>query len=350
MMPPNDTLPKPATTKDNENQSSDGRKTTSTRPPEHGLKCPRCDSSNTKFCYYNNYSLSQPRHFCKTCRRYWTNGGALRNVPIGGGCRKNKKAKSSSSSSSSRLSFDSKDSGSSSELGGLRFLNGISPSMDFRLGGLPFPSMQNHHPQTTGIYNQFSSFGDVPASSASATSASGFNLDPSGGSNFLLGLNHPFSSSMGNGFTGAVQGMNSMNVHGNLASSIESLSSINQDLHWKLQQQRLAMMLGGENDQRDHSSVSLSQVNLENQTQKPQPILFQNLEISKPESFPVGNSRKEGPNGDTPTEWFFGNPFSSVTPSTTTTINGGNGNENTNNNWSGVHAWGDVQQPYSTLP
>ena len=52
------------------------------------LKCPRCDSTNTKFCYYNNYNLTQPRHFCKTCRRYWTKGGALRNVPIGGGCRK----------------------------------------------------------------------------------------------------------------------------------------------------------------------------------------------------------------------------------------------------------------------
>lgn len=57
------------------------------------LKCPRCDSSNTKFCYYNNYSLSQPRYFCKTCRRYWTNGGSLRNVPVGGGCRKNKRTK-----------------------------------------------------------------------------------------------------------------------------------------------------------------------------------------------------------------------------------------------------------------
>jgi hypothetical protein len=52
------------------------------------LPCPRCNSSNTKFCYYNNYNLTQPRHFCKTCRRYWTKGGALRNVPIGGGCRK----------------------------------------------------------------------------------------------------------------------------------------------------------------------------------------------------------------------------------------------------------------------
>ncbi|KAG2380938.1 Dof zinc finger protein [Vigna angularis] len=54
------------------------------------MRCPRCDSSNTKFCYCNNYNLTQPLHFCKTCRRYWTKGGALCNVPIGGGCRKNK--------------------------------------------------------------------------------------------------------------------------------------------------------------------------------------------------------------------------------------------------------------------
>ncbi|XP_074556864.1 uncharacterized protein LOC141812773 [Curcuma longa] len=64
------------------------------RPPpqeQQALKCPRCDSMNTKFCYYNNYSLSQPRYFCKTCRRYWTKGGSLRNVPVGGGCRRNKR-------------------------------------------------------------------------------------------------------------------------------------------------------------------------------------------------------------------------------------------------------------------
>ncbi|XP_031287516.1 dof zinc finger protein DOF2.2-like isoform X1 [Pistacia vera] len=67
--------------------------------PEVALKCPRCESTNTKFCYFNNYSLSQPRHFCKTCRRYWTRGGALRNVPVGGGCRRNKKNKSSNSKS-----------------------------------------------------------------------------------------------------------------------------------------------------------------------------------------------------------------------------------------------------------
>ncbi|PIN16311.1 hypothetical protein CDL12_11031 [Handroanthus impetiginosus] len=56
------------------------------------LKCPRCGSTNTKFCYYNNYNKSQPRHFCKSCKRHWTKGGTLRNVPVGGG-RKNKRPK-----------------------------------------------------------------------------------------------------------------------------------------------------------------------------------------------------------------------------------------------------------------
>jgi len=59
--------------------------------PELGLKCPRCDSTNTKFCYFNNYSLSQPRHFCRACRRYWTRGGALRNFPVGGERRRSKR-------------------------------------------------------------------------------------------------------------------------------------------------------------------------------------------------------------------------------------------------------------------
>ncbi|KAE8650202.1 hypothetical protein Csa_010714 [Cucumis sativus] len=127
-----------------------------------GVKCPRCDSTNTKFCYYNNYSLTQPRHFCKTCRRYWTKGGALRNVPIGGGCRKTKKLKSSSSSSSSA-----------------KFFTGIIPPLP-----VPPPSVD---------------FGGTGGGGGSCLS---------------------------------------------LASSIESLSSLNQDLHWKLQQQRLAMILG----------------------------------------------------------------------------------------------------------
>jgi ribosomal protein L37AE/L43A len=62
------------------------------------IECPRCNSTNTKFCYYNNYNLSQPRHFCKNCRRYWTKGGTLRNIPVGGGTRKSSKRASSAPS------------------------------------------------------------------------------------------------------------------------------------------------------------------------------------------------------------------------------------------------------------
>jgi hypothetical protein len=53
------------------------------------LPCPRCLSRDTKFCYFNNYNVNQPRHFCRACHRYWTAGGAIRNVPIGSGRRKN---------------------------------------------------------------------------------------------------------------------------------------------------------------------------------------------------------------------------------------------------------------------
>nr|GMC75374.1 dof zinc finger protein DOF5.4-like [Ipomoea batatas] len=87
------------------------------RPHHHQtaeLKCPRCDSLNTKFCYYNNYNLSQPRHFCKSCRRYWTKGGVLRNVPVGGGSRKTKRSKQKSAESSQQRPPES-NSHSSSE-------------------------------------------------------------------------------------------------------------------------------------------------------------------------------------------------------------------------------------------
>ncbi|XP_028757594.1 dof zinc finger protein DOF1.6-like [Neltuma alba] len=70
-------------------------------PPQRSepLPCPRCDSTATKFCYYNNYNLSQPRYLCKSCRRYWTHGGTLRNVPVGGATRKiSKKPRAPSSS------------------------------------------------------------------------------------------------------------------------------------------------------------------------------------------------------------------------------------------------------------
>ena len=73
-------------------------------PAPGGDPCPRCGSRDTKFCYYNNYNTSQPRHFCKSCRRYWTKGGSLRNVPVGGGTRKSSSSSSSSSSSATSAS------------------------------------------------------------------------------------------------------------------------------------------------------------------------------------------------------------------------------------------------------
>nr|GEV94767.1 DOF zinc finger protein DOF1.5-like [Tanacetum cinerariifolium] len=64
--------------------------TLANKRPDKIIPCPRCKSMDTKFCYFNNYNVNQPRHFCKGCQRYWTAGGALRNVPIGAGRRKAK--------------------------------------------------------------------------------------------------------------------------------------------------------------------------------------------------------------------------------------------------------------------
>ncbi|KAL6282458.1 dof zinc finger protein DOF1.5 [Prunus avium] len=63
---------------------------TAEKRPDRIIPCPRCKSMETKFCYFNNYNVNQPRHFCKGCQRYWTAGGALRNVPVGAGRRKTK--------------------------------------------------------------------------------------------------------------------------------------------------------------------------------------------------------------------------------------------------------------------
>ncbi|KAM7263666.1 hypothetical protein ACFE04_001349 [Oxalis oulophora] len=145
--------------------------------PEAALKCPRCESTNTKFCYFNNYSLSQPRHFCKTCRRYWTRGGALRSVPVGGGCRRNKrsssKAKSDNlsgsdrqaTSSSSTINNSSMNSGSSEILGlgsqipPLRFMNSnfhqltdFGATGDHQIG-LNYGGINPHHDLTFNIGN-----------------------------------------------------------------------------------------------------------------------------------------------------------------------------------------------------
>jgi Dof domain, zinc finger len=67
----------------------------SLKKPDKIRPCPRCRSMDTKFCYFNNYKVNQPRHFCKNCQRYWTAGGSMRNVPVGAGRRKSKSNQSS---------------------------------------------------------------------------------------------------------------------------------------------------------------------------------------------------------------------------------------------------------------
>ncbi|XP_057967233.1 cyclic dof factor 2-like [Malania oleifera] len=76
-------------TEEEQNETSISQEKT-LKKPDKILPCPRCNSMDTKFCYYNNYNVNQPRHFCKNCQRYWTAGGTMRNVPVGAGRRKNK--------------------------------------------------------------------------------------------------------------------------------------------------------------------------------------------------------------------------------------------------------------------
>ena len=179
-------------------------------------------------------------------------------------------------------------------------------------------------------------------------------------------------------------------AHGGLASSIESLSSINQDLHWKLQQQRLAMLFGHGTPSAIGGQYGSTATNTTT-TNPPQshhhhhhhhqtvPILFQNLEISKPnddlqarkEQVVIGSDQTAANN---PMEWFFGiNSFNGninnngqnlahhhdVNSVQTPTSSGSNGNENMTSatNWSnvnGVQAWtnstADLHQFSAALP
>jgi Dof domain, zinc finger len=213
---------------------------TSMPPPEQGLKCPRCDSPNTKFCYYNNYSLSQPRHFCKTCRRYWTKGGSLRNVPVGGGCRKNKKSKSSALSRLSLVPADHMVGNFSDPGVGLQNLLSapsqlVAAASDFQLGVLPFSRLHSPNSYNISTTNKYMSAGEIP-SHGSAFSPPNISA---------TSLGYPASSVGAYGKMTNNESSHGVGV-GTIASSIESLSFINQDLHLKLQQQRMAMLFGGE--------------------------------------------------------------------------------------------------------
>ncbi|CAA7038451.1 unnamed protein product [Microthlaspi erraticum] len=105
--------------------------------PQEKVNCPRCNSTNTKFCYYNNYSLTQPRYFCKGCRRYWTEGGSLRNVPVGGSSRKNKRSSTPLASPSNSKLPDLNPP--------ILFSSQIPNKSSKDLNLLSFPVMQDHH-------------------------------------------------------------------------------------------------------------------------------------------------------------------------------------------------------------
>ncbi|XP_059667268.1 dof zinc finger protein DOF4.6-like isoform X2 [Cornus florida] len=129
---------------------------------EQALNCPRCNSTNTKFCYYNNYSLTQPRYFCKTCRRYWTEGGSLRNVPVGGGSRKNKRSSTTSSSSPSS---------SSKKLPELH--HHLNPNFSQSASQNPKihegQDLNLAYPPTSGDYNNISGFVELPYNNGNKT-------------------------------------------------------------------------------------------------------------------------------------------------------------------------------------
>ncbi|XP_020266681.1 dof zinc finger protein DOF5.4-like, partial [Asparagus officinalis] len=87
-------------------------------PHQTPIKCPRCESTNTKFCYYNNYNLSQPAISASPAAATGPKA-LLRNVPVGcGSCRKNsskRSAKSSKPDKNPRPKPVTAPSGSSSE-------------------------------------------------------------------------------------------------------------------------------------------------------------------------------------------------------------------------------------------
>jgi hypothetical protein len=323
-------------------------------PPEQGLRCPRCDSPNTKFCYYNNYSLSQPRHFCKTCRRYWTKGGALRNVPVGGGCRKNKRSRSAAAAAaaaaSSRLSINLPVEGVGGDQQAGRLVGFLGP------GGAPVSSSPIGGGGPSGDYQQTAggAVGMMVLPRLHAPAAVGqyvpFGEWPSGASSGDISGGGGHAMSGGSAHGGAVSS--------SIASSIESLSFINQDLHWKLQQQRLATMFLGP-------------------PPPPQPTSSSSHIDGAPAAAHIGAGaflQMAGPPGMEPTtmpaatSWFMdssyavlpsptahGNTSAAIATTTTTNCNvvgrssGGGDDDNGNNCGSAIPSWGDMST-FAMLP
>ncbi|GAB2296147.1 hypothetical protein Dimus_030280 [Dionaea muscipula] len=207
---------------------------------DQALNCPRCNSTNTKFCYYNNYSLTQPRYFCKTCRRYWTQGGTLRNIPVGGGSRKNKRSSSSSSFSASsggnstKISLpDLAPSNSSSQpsiaLDGQDLNLSFPPNPDFRglCEFIHLPNIENPlklgqittNSTTSGaISTNISALELLTGLTSSRTLMSSFMSMPTSDQNPVFssgfGLQGDFKPSHGFNHAGIGSGYGNVNLHG----------------------------------------------------------------------------------------------------------------------------------------
>ncbi|CAM8890890.1 unnamed protein product [Rhodiola kirilowii] len=176
-----DHIPSSSGSIDQQQQQQQQKRTLATRPQkDQAVNCPRCNSVNTKFCYYNNYSLSQPRYFCKTCRRYWTAGGSLRNVPVGGGSRKNRRSSSAATSSSSVLTA------AAAQAQAQAVANNLSSSVILHQGhdlNLSFPP----HPTTThdDLHRHHQQYPINPNLTFSTTKPANFSIDQLSNSKLL---------------------------------------------------------------------------------------------------------------------------------------------------------------------
>lgn len=274
---------------------SSGSQTTVATPQEATLKCPRCDSLRTKFCYYNNHSLTKPRYYCKTCRMYWVKGGNLGSLLVGAGTVHGDRQKINKLKSSLRDSQNC--SNGSSNTGRLN----LSAS-DFHCPRiLPFGTLLTSSGTTKKCTDSKGKSPTIPC----------FNLYPPSGNSSFMGFKFPLSLSHGEGtpdFSNGVQEMGSfLNLRCDLVNSIESLISINQDIRLKLQQQRLATMgflnpgfthrnfdqiSSGMKSWASAAESSASSANHEHHIQKPKSISFQNPSSSKSKTFQNSSTTK----------------------------------------------------------
>ncbi|KAI8015043.1 Dof zinc finger protein DOF2.4 [Camellia lanceoleosa] len=121
-------------------------------PMPVALKCPRCESTNTKFCYFNNYNLTRLGTFARLA-------GILdkrrcSGIPVGDGCRRNKRSKGSNSSKSpvsggggdGQTSSGSTSAISSSTSVGTASLLGLTPEIPrLRFMAAPLSQLTDHH-------------------------------------------------------------------------------------------------------------------------------------------------------------------------------------------------------------